>query len=59
MTVTVYNSNDKVLRKIKKASYELLDRIKGKKGWYAIAEYDDGDKDVLHYVNGDWINYEW
>ena len=60
MVITIYNSKDKEQRRFKKATFELavkvLDGIKGKKGWYAIAEYDDGDEDVFHYVNGEWMN---
>lgn len=60
MTITVFNSKDKEQKKITKATsklaFSVLDRITGKEGWWAKAEYDDGDFDILHYVNGGWSN---
>jgi hypothetical protein len=60
ITVTIYNSKDKVQKQFKNSTWRLamqvLDRVRGKIGWYAKAEYDDGDMDILHYLNGEWYN---
>lgn len=60
MTITIYNSKNKEQEKIKKESRKLalkvLDRIQGKNGWWARAEEENGDFDILHFVNGEWVN---
>ena len=60
MTITIFNSKDKEQKKFHKVTRKIalatLDRIHGKAGWWAKAEYDDGDYEVFHYVNGYWCN---
>lgn len=60
MTITIFNSKDKEQKKFTKETRELalrvLDRIQGKSGWWAKAEYEDGDSEIFHFNNGEWVN---
>ena len=60
MTVTIFNSKDKVQKIFKKETYKLavkvLDRIQGKNGWYAKVEEDNGWFDIFHYIDGVWMH---
>lgn len=60
MTITIYNSKDKEQKKITKVTsklaYKVLDRVAGKNGWWARAEEENGNFDILHFVNGEWVN---
>lgn len=59
MTITIFNSKDKEQKTFTKytsrIAFKVLDRIAGKKGWWAKAE-ENGNFDILHYVNGEWVN---
>ena len=60
MTVTIFNSKNKVQKIYKKETYKLaikvLDRIQGKNGWWAKVEEDNGSYDIFHYIDGVWMN---
>lgn len=60
MTITIFNSKGKVQKRFTKVSsklaFSVLARIQGKEGWWAKAEYKNGDGDILLYVNGEWKN---
>ena len=60
MTITIFNSKDKEQKKLQKETRALalrvLDRIQGKNGWWAKAEYEDGDREIFYFVNGEWVN---
>ena len=60
MTITIFNSKDKEQKKITKETFKLavkaLERIQGKNGWWAKAEYEDGDSDIFYFVDGEWKN---
>ena len=53
MTITIFTSKDKEQKKITKVSrilaLKVLDRIQGKIGWWAKAEYEDGDREIFHF----------
>lgn len=60
MTTIIFNSKDKEQKRFTKATaklaFSVLSRIQGRTGWWAKIEYDDGDSEVFHYVNGKWVN---
>lgn len=57
MTITIFNSKDKEQKKIiDVTSTAVLDSVKGKDGWWAKVECENGDYDVFHYFNGGWSN---
>lgn len=60
MTVTIFNSKNKVQKIYKKETYKLavkvLDRIQGRNGWYAKVAEECGSYDIFHYIDGVWMN---
>ena len=60
MTITIFNSKDKEQKKItketRKLALKVLNRIQGKSGWWAKAEYEDGDREIFYFANGEWKN---
>jgi hypothetical protein len=60
ITVTIFNTKDKVQKKFIKETWKLamkvLDRCVGKRGWWARVDYKDGDFEIFHYMSNGWSN---
>lgn len=57
--ITIYNSEDEeqiIFTEETEIALRVLNRMTGKAGWWARAEEENGSFDILHFVNGEWVN---